>query len=187
MNYDFFANSTDKIQLLEFIFAETDLQVFDLASEFSQEICQYKSSTEIAEKFDLEKGGQFSITFQLWSPRFVGEVLFRRVELNPQYCNGHTYRYSTEGWGLIQLYLGGCHQNHLHYSHIGHFEEKGALKRDDLSQQKGTATQWNWQEVKATSGKLRRQIQKVAVAKIGSYSIMRGADELRRNGVEFSL
>lgn len=39
MNYDFFANSTDKIQLLEFIFAETDLQVFDLASEFSQEIC----------------------------------------------------------------------------------------------------------------------------------------------------
>ena len=30
MNYNFFATSPDKIRVLDFIFTQTDLQVFDL-------------------------------------------------------------------------------------------------------------------------------------------------------------
>lgn len=187
MNYDFFADSTDKIQLLDFVFSETDLQVFDLYSDFDRKVSQYRSSNEVTEKFDLENGGQSSMVFQLWSPRFGGGFSFRRIELNPNFCNGHTCRYRTEGWGLIQLHLGERNQNRLHYSHIGHFEEKGALKWEEVQKDKGAVGQWNWTEIKATSGKLRRQVEKMAVNKIGSYRVMRGASELRENGVEFIL
>ena len=178
MNYNFFATSPDKIRVLDFIFTQTDLQVFDLYSEPGQEVCQYRNSAEVAEKFDLENGEKSSVAFQLWCPRFDGKVVFIKIDLNPKYCDGHTYRYRTDGWGLIQLCFGGQQQNRLHHSHIGHFEEKGAAKWEDLGQEKSLANQWNWKEVKATSGMVRRQIQKMSVRKIGSCGVMQGADDL---------
>ncbi len=99
MTYDFFADESDKIDFLNYIFNETDLQIYDLSSEFDEEICRYKNIEEIITKFDLKNGEKFSMTFQLWSPRFKGNVDFRKVELNPKYCKGHTFRYATEGWG----------------------------------------------------------------------------------------
>src|SRR3954471_21608233 len=128
MTYDFFASKSDKIDLLDFIFKETDLKLFDAASSYGQEIKEYKNTKEIVAKFDLENGGQLSVTFQLWTQYFGGDILFRKVELNPKHCDGHSFRYSTDGWGLIQLYFGGQKDNILFHSHIGHFTEKGALQ-----------------------------------------------------------
>ena len=107
MNYNFFADKADKINLLDFIFEETDLKIFDLASPYGQEVSEYKTTNEIITGFDLDIGGESCITFQLWSPRFGDTIVFRKVDLNPRYCKGHTFRYSTDGWGLIQLYFGG--------------------------------------------------------------------------------
>jgi hypothetical protein len=50
MTYDFFANKEDKIDVLEFIFKETDLRVYDLSSHYGQEICEYKTVEEILAK-----------------------------------------------------------------------------------------------------------------------------------------
>ena len=187
MTYDFFAIKTDKINLLDFIFKDTDLKVFDLASAFGQNISEYKSTDEIVSKFDLEKGGQSSQTFQLWTPRFGGEVLFRKVELNPKYCNGHTFRYSTDGWGLIQLYFGGQKDNVLFTSHIGHFNEKSALKLENTNNANGTVDKWNWNEIELTSRKLKYQIHnKLAVRKIGSFGVLKGADNLSTDKIKLS-
>jgi hypothetical protein len=101
MTYSFFADRADKIAILEFIFNETDLSVFDLGSAYGEHICQYKTIGEITSRFDLVNGAKCANAFQLWSPRHKGDVLFRKVELNPRYCGGHTFRYATDGWGLI--------------------------------------------------------------------------------------
>lgn len=187
MNYNFLADKADKIQVLNFIFENTDLQIFDSYSKHGQKICQYRNADEIAARFDLESGGQSAVTFQMWGPHFGGGVSFRKINLNPQYCNGHTFRYSTDGWGMIQLYLGGCQNNILSYSHIGHFSEKGALGWEDIGTEKGRVNGWNWKEITATSRRLKYQIHKMAVGKTGSVSILPGANELRENGVEFGL
>ena len=187
MNYNFFATSADKIRVLNHIFENTDLQVFDSYSEHSQEICQYISTDEIAAKFDLENGGQFATAFQMWSPRFGGKAVFRKINLKPRYCNGHTYRYSTDGWGLIQLYLGGYQNNTLFYSHIGHFNERGAFGRADSDKELIEVKRWNWKEIAAISRSLKYQIHKMAVDKIGSSSVLPGADALSKSGVEFNI
>ncbi|MBO2011434.1 hypothetical protein [Hymenobacter negativus] len=183
MNYNFLATGIDKIQVFEFIFEHTDLQVFDLSSEFGQEACWYKKASEIAAKFDLENGGQFAITLQLWSPRFGGAVAFRRINLNPERCGGHTFRYATGGWGLIQLYLGGCQRNNLHHSNIGHFNERGALGRADDDKELAEVKRWNWKEIVSTPGRLRRQISKMAVRKFDGMDVLPGADALSKSGV----
>jgi len=186
MTYDFFAGKADKLQILEYIFNETDLQVYDLASTFEQEICNYKSVEEISTKFDLTNGEKFAVTFNLWTPRHGGQPIFNRIDLDPRRCKGHTFRYFTNGWGLIQLYFGGLMNNELYNSHIGHFNEAGALKNESDNHINGSVKSWDWAEIQKTSRKLRYQIHnKLAIRKIGSYGILPDADKLESEGVIF--
>ena len=86
MTYDFFASKADKIEVLDFIFSSTSLQIYDLGSAHDQEIVQYKSTGEIVEKFDLENGNKFAVTFNCWSPTMgypndqlhIGQKYFRQ-------------------------------------------------------------------------------------------------------------
>jgi hypothetical protein len=95
MTYNFFADKADKVKILEFIFRETDLKVFESYSRPGQDISEYKNVDEIVSKYDLTNGDKFAITFQLWTPRHKGDILFRRIELDPKRCSGYTFRYST--------------------------------------------------------------------------------------------
>jgi hypothetical protein len=188
MTYDFYADKTDKLSVLDFIFNQTDLQVFDLASPYGQEICEYKSSQEISVKFDLVNGDKFAITFQLWTPRHKGKPVFRKVDLDPKRCNGHAFRYSTDGWGMIQLYFGGITNKVLSQSHIGHFNEKGAAKWEGTNKFNGSVNDWDWKEVQATSKMLKQYIHnKLAVDKFGSTDVLLGATKLQEQGIELRV
>lgn len=185
MNYNFFADKEDKIEILKFIFNETDLHVYDLGSEYGKEICEYRSVDEICSKFDLETGRQFELTFQLWSPKFNGKPFFRRVDLDPKRCKGFTFRYATEGLGLIQLYFGGLLHNELNRSHIGHFSERGALNAENANIDFDKANSWDWIEIQKVSRKLKYQIHnKLAIKKIGSFGILEGANKLENAGIK---
>lgn len=186
MNYNFFASKDDKIEILEFVLIKMNLRIYDSHSFYEQEICEYKSVDEIISKFDLENGYEFSQTFQLWTPKHGGNPIFRKIALNPDYCNGHTFRYSTTGWGLIQLYFGGVEKHKLNQSHIGSFTEKGALSKETIPSINGQVKNWNWKEIESTFRKLKYQIHnKMAVRKIDSLGILKGADKLEKNGIIF--
>lgn len=186
MNYNFFADKSDKLEILDFIFKATDLHVYDKDSSYGQVICQYKNIDEISSKFDLENGDKFATTFQLWTPRHKGKPIFKKVDLDPKHCNGFTFRYSTEGWGLIQLYFGGLNNNELNQSHLGHQSEKRALAWEDISNQNGLVRLWDWNEIHITSRKLKYQIHnKLATRKTGSLSVLLGADKLEKQGIKF--
>jgi hypothetical protein len=183
MTYNFFADKIDKLQILEYIFQDTDLQIYDANSLYGQEICDYKSVEEISSKFDLVNGDKFALTFQLWTPRHNGKPIFRKIELDPKRCSGHTFRYSTEGWGLIQLYFGGLKNDQLNQSHIGHFSEKAALKWEDVNSFNGKVRNWDWKEIQMTSKTLKHQIHtKMAIQTIGTMGVLPGADLLEKAG-----
>jgi hypothetical protein len=185
MTYDFFADKDDKIEILNFIFNETDLKIFDSDSSFGHEVNEYKTTDDIISKFDLANGGQFAISFQLYTTRFKGQVIFRKVDLDPKRCNGHTFRYSTNGWGLIQLYFGGIKNNELNRSHIGHQSEKRALTWESNHKEMGLVKNWDWKEVEQTGRKLKNQINKMENRKIDTFGVLVGADKLEGQGIKF--
>lgn len=185
MNYNFYADLNDKIDVLNFIFNQTDLKIYDSNSTLGQEICEYHSSAEIAEKFDLIYGNKFAVTFCLYSPRHKGKPIFRRIDLDPKHTKGPKFRYSTDGWGLIQLYFGGIQENILNHSHIGHFNEKGALNNEATIPSNGQVDQWDWREIQKTSRLLKNEIHnKMAVRKMSSLGVLAGAATLADQGIE---
>jgi len=184
MTYDFFADEEDKVALFNYIFDQTDLQVFDLASDYGQEIKKYESLADITSHFDLKNETKGGIHFLLWSPLFKGKVVHKRIELDPKRCNGYTFRYNTEGWGLIQLYLHGIDGNHLKYSHIGHFNRKGALKWEGINKGMGLVDDWDWKVIQKTSNQLKYLLHsKLSVKTKGSYGVLAGAEKLETNGI----
>ena len=186
MTYDFFADKDDKIEILDFIFRETDLQVFDLGSPYGQKISQYKTTEEIVSKFDLHNGDKFAVTFQLWTPGFKGDLVFRKVELDPKRCGGHTFRYSTDGWGLIQLYFGGVKNSELNRSHIGHQSQKRAIAWETNHLDLGPVSKWDWDEVEKVAHGLKHQIHnKMTKRKIESVGVLAGAHKLEEQGIKF--
>ena len=184
MRYDFFADEEDKLTLLSYIFNETDLQVFDLSSKYGEGIKEYPTVDEITSCFNLKDETLQGAYFQLWSPRFKGKAEFRKIELDPRRCNGHTFRYATEGWGLIQLYLHGINGDRLKASHIGHFNQAGAAKWAAVNKAKGPVDLWDWNVIQKTSSHLKYLIhKKLSVKTLGSCGVMAGAERLERKGL----
>lgn len=183
MTYDFYAIKQDQIDLLDFILTETKLQIIDHYSAYDEEVLRYTSATDITAKFDLYNGGSFGSNFALWSPEFKGQPVFEKINLDPKRCKGHTFRYSTMGWGLIRLYLGQIKGNVLSKSHIGHFNEKGAIGHELPNSIMGPASVWNWEKINKASRKLKYHIHnKMAVKKTGTYGILKNAEILEQQG-----
>lgn len=185
MNFDFYSDREDASRILTFVFTEMDLVLIDLYSDFGQKVESYHSLADAQERLEKDRALPYS-HFQVWSPRHGGNPIFERVKLDPQRCDGHVFRYSTVGFGLIQLYFRYPQKAGLSPSHIGHLEERGAFARQDFAPQDKVAN-WNWAEIRRTSRKLRYHIQKrLAVAKVSdtdTRDILPGAQELFRTGI----
>jgi hypothetical protein len=182
MQFNFFALFPDKISLLEYIFSDTGFRIFDHYSTYGQELKEYKSSQEVADTFDLKNGKANEVQLALWNPNHGMMNIVRKVDLNPKYCNGHTFRYSATGWSLQQLYFGGLLDNKLYYSTLQGFNEKGAIDKDTINSNR-TAHLLNWVQIKSDQRRLKYFIEtKLTTRKIGTFLILKSADEELQSG-----
>lgn len=184
MNCDFYAAKDDLISILEFLFTETDLQVFELYSEYGKSLRQFRSTDELAKTFQLGKCENTArrIHLQLYSPSTKGKLIVKKIKLDPKECDGHNFRYCAEGLGLIQLYLGGASSKgkSLIPSHLGHLSKTRASTSEDFEN-------WDWKVLSSISRKLANQVQKkIATKKLGSRAILPAAATLNDAGYSFS-
>ena len=178
-NLDFFAAQADQHAVFDFLFSSTDVRVFESYSEYSAELREFRSTDELATTFALGTdlhGNGHAILLQLWSPSVMRELIIRRFALNPAQCNGHTFRHSIEGGGLIQFYLGGVCDKVVTKSHYGH-------------QSQTRAKEWavddgvNWEALKTLSNRIQYHVRKrLAAGKAGSRPVLPQAFELSQSG-----
>jgi len=96
----------------------------------------------------------------------------RRIESTPG-ASDAGFRYTCEGWGLIQLHYGGFFGTHeLRWSHTNHNTEKRAAAWAPIGPPMGDPAAWNWKAVTSASSKLNRSIRRMAVDKIGSRPVL---------------
>ena len=108
-NCNFYATLEDHEELLTWLLADGACEIYELASDFGQPLRRFRSAAEVRAQFERRYpgGGQWrTVYLQLYvlgaGPPFVP----KRVALDPDECDGATFRDEAEGWGLVQLYLG---------------------------------------------------------------------------------
>lgn len=174
-NCDFFACGDDHRLILDHLFSTMPGRIFELASEFETEIAEFRSLSDVERRYqinDWSQGQHPTLHLQLYAEGADGNVQFRRDDLNPKTCKGATYRYSSHGWGLIQLYLESPRNGTLRNSHTNHNSETRAHNWATTYPELGDPTEWNWAVVNAFSRKLNRFIRKSSVEKRGSRVVL---------------
>lgn len=178
MNCDFYALGDDCRAVLDFVFAQEGWVLYELSSRFDERVRAFRSTAEITRAFRI---GRTDAHFQLHSPEMGARPEFRRIDLNAS--TGASFRYATEGWGLIQLYFGSVDADRvLRNSHTNHNSPTRAAAWASVVNDGASPNAWNWTGVQQTSGKLVRFIRKSAVAKRASRPILYQAFEQLRAG-----
>ena len=186
-NLDFYAVRADMLNLLQFIYAETDCRVFESYSEFDQNLREFTSAEQLLSAYDIGRdphGNGHAALLQLWSPSVSSQVKIERIALIPKKCDGHTFRFSVNGWGLMQLYLGGENERAISHSHFGHNSQKRAQAWETtLIDQLGPVSEWDWDLLVKVSRKIQNHIRRrLAASKVDSRPILREANRKLAEG-----
>ena len=156
---DFYACGLDFEPILDFIFLRSGCRIFESYSAFDAEIREFKSAADLLQACRVgECAADYpSILLQLVPPRADSLYSIRRIKLKPS--TGHTHRYAINGWGLIQLHLGGFGPSGLVHSHTNHNSEKRAHLWAGTYPDLGSPKAWDWKQVVRTSSALNRHVR----------------------------
>jgi len=185
-NCDFYAAGMDHRAILDFLLTRGECDIYELASRFEQPLRRFRALDDFEEHFaiaDWRAGSSVSMLLQLHAHGSGPPFLARRVDLNPESCGGATFRYSAEGWGLVQLYLERPRASGLRNSHTNHNSEKRAAAWSDTLARLGSPADWDFARVSSFSGRLNRFIRSLAVGKSGARVILPQAAALQARGV----
>lgn len=172
-NLDFYALGDDLRSLFRFIYAETDVVVYELASRFDCDVRRFSSLAELEAVFNLD--GIEANHLQLWSPTVMARPVIRRIELR---IPGHSFRYAVEGAGLMQLYLDGQRDGIIYHTHYGHWNEASARQRSMHS-----ADDCDWRALSKLSGRIQRHIRsRLSAAKLYARPILHQAFNTLQRG-----
>lgn len=180
----FYAIGGDLRSLMDFVFSEMPVRVFESASELNRDLLEFRSTDELALQRQLGrcKGVNQSVLLQLWPIEASSEVRFERGEWVNRKGQPEK-RTQIKGWGLIQLYLGGESEKGLVHSYTNHNTMTRAMNWSDTYQEQlGHPLAWNWDEVTRTSRKLINYVRRNAVKKHGSRPVLEMAASALSSG-----
>ena len=182
----FYATPEDHKGLLSWLFAEDTCQVYESSSTFERPLRHFHSASEVLAQFN-----RCYVTGEKWTgvdlklyvlgagPPFTPQ----RVSLSPKSCDGATFRYTADGWGLVQLYLRAPARSGLEVSTTNHNTQKRAETWAPVIRDQSDVGSWDFKRITAFSSRLNRDIRKRSVGKLGSRAVLPGAFELWQSGV----
>jgi hypothetical protein len=142
------------------IFAAPSPRVLESYSEPDRMIRCFSSSEDVLSYVaDIRESGSDLVHLAIWYPDMLGQMEVTRLALNPAKCNGHTFRYRADGWGLIsvQLRLAGSAATP---SRISANSQSRAEKWASVCPELGPPSRWAWSEVSRHTRRLSRALHK---------------------------
>ncbi|MBC5774981.1 hypothetical protein H8S95_12970 [Pontibacter sp. KCTC 32443] len=175
MTYKFYAFREDFEEIVRFIYGELGLSVFQSYSQPEKPLQEYGTAEQLLTELET---GQNQIQLALWKKSFGFDYRINKIDLNPKYCNGHTFRYRIDGWGLIHFQISGLTGERLETCSISHNTEKRATTWESTNPDIGKVSEVNWEEVNKTSRKLKYLIsKKLAKTRINEIDTLSQAKE----------
>ncbi len=176
---DWYATWEDHLSFLDALFADLEIDIYELASAFEKPLRQITSPDDIAR--DLARvwpNGRTSGAAH-YALHFTEDGMGfrpRRHSLNPGKCDGATWREAAQGWTLVRLDIGQSLDNILHGSCLFHATVPRMVS-EGVPEDAARA-------VARRASRLTKIISREGVARLGRHAwVLPGAAELWDRGV----
>lgn len=180
-NLEFYAVDDDIETLSEFLLANGFI-VYESESRLDCKLRTFSTANEIVIAYREVENRKLSPFFQIscYHSSFAGKVVIEKTKLIPDVSNGHTFRYSVGGWGLLHLQFGGITGSRtITPSCFTHNSEKRAHNWDDAYKELGKASEWDWHAISRSSRLIQSYIgKKLAACREGTRPVLIQAAQL---------
>ena len=151
----------DVSEVLMSVYKEGEPIAYQADSAFGEELNTFNTKEELSLEIQrlLDSNDPF-FQFAFYYPESEGFVEKQRVSLNPEKCNGHTFRFSIKGWGLIYLQFHRKHQGIECRATVN--TEKRANEWADTYADLKEPSLWQWKVVERNARRVIRTINKLA-------------------------
>lgn len=185
-NLHWFGNEAEHKAVLSDILTRNEVEIFELYSEPEKPIRKFSTVDDILAEFDLPfPGGQpcSLVLLNLWVKGSGPSPEIIRFALNPEKCDGATWRERTGAVGFVRFYLERLGNGKLRRSETNTCTSEARLGAIGGEYIDARGAIWNLRHTDRFSSRLNRRIRKRAVAKIGSAVVLPGAASLWDQGV----
>ena len=149
-------------ELAEFVFQSGAPVVFHAYSDYGEPLRRFRTPAELINEIQSAFGrGQKFLHFAIHYPETNGHVAERRITLDPRKCAGHTWRYTVEGWGLIQLQGDVRHAPAIE-CRVAVNTQKRAEAWAGTHPSLGNPELWDWRVVQRHAGRIIRKMKRIA-------------------------
>jgi hypothetical protein len=146
------------------IFAQGPVVVRQAYSNFSSATREFSNANTLRDELRYVPGiGDVFRQYTLYYPELKGHTLERRIVLNPDKCNGHTFRFCQEGWGLIQLQC-DFRKYPIVECRIAVNSEIRAANWSETYPDFQSPESWDWEVVDRKAGRLVRLLRQMGKA-----------------------
>jgi hypothetical protein len=90
-------------EIVNAVFEQGPVIVKEASSEYDSPTREFANASTLLESMSQTDEKKRFFAYSLYYPEAKGVVHERKIKLIPEKCGGHTFRFSQEGWGLIQL------------------------------------------------------------------------------------
>jgi hypothetical protein len=147
------------------IFKQGEVVVTEANSEYDSPLKSFPDANALSEDLKRKDTSGFFF-YSIYYPEAGGHINERRVDLIPKKCNGHTYRFKLEGWGLIHMQCRFQDPYSLKCN-IAVNSEARASNWSDTCPEIGDPAKWDWKIVSSKAGRLVRLLRKLGKEKEG--------------------
>ncbi len=181
-HHGFFAVRSDARPIFEFVLSNTECEVLESYSVPDRPLRRFTSVEEIGQAVDT---APYHLGFMLYAPTMRGRYTIEHIKLLPNAIPGKSTREHVQGWGLIQIELDFTNDKigRLRESFTNHNSRQRAMTWSDTYVDLPSVDDWDFRVVSSISGKINRYIRnKLSVQRLGSRSVLPGAQAAARNG-----
>ena len=155
-------NNTDVNKIVDAVYAIGEPEVSEAYSECSKDIVSFDRAAGLMNYINeaVSKNEEF-LYFAVYYPEAKGFVEKEKIKLVPKACDGHTFRFCINGWGIIYFQLDYKKEPNVKCRFAVNTEKRANNWIDTYPNLKSPSL-WDWKLVEKHARRLIRQLKKYA-------------------------
>ena len=153
-------NKADVNKIVNAIYVLGKPKVSEAYSKYDEDIIFFDSASDLMSYINeaILKKDKF-LYFSVYYPEAKGFVKKEKIKLIPKKCDGHTFRFCIEGWGIIQFQLDYKKEPNVKCRFAVNTEKRANNWFDTYPELKSPSL-WKWKLVEKHARRLIRELKK---------------------------